>query len=234
MTGPLPSIMPFWGGGEAVNFEPSQRLTRSSLTGVVDGNSFTFSCHIRSEGADDAMLGQATGSGFGQSIIKVSSDDIFGFFSRVSNGIGDYDFLATGGLFTAAQFRHLLISASGTTLHLYVDGVDRKGVTNLHSASLDYTWPQNVVGAQNDTGSSGFEGCLQEYWFDFNTFFDFSIASERAKFDLGTLGSTGQNPTGSTPDMYFEGDQAAFPTNKGTAGAFTLVGGPLTACSIDL
>lgn len=59
-------------------------------------------------------------------------------------------------------------------------------------------------------------------------FLDIDDAAVRAKFIAAgkpvSLGSTGQLPSGRTPEICFSGDASGFVTNRGTGGAFTLVG----------
>jgi SPP1 family predicted phage head-tail adaptor len=61
---------------------------------------------------------------------------------------------------------------------------------------------------------------------------DLSVEANRRKFigaDLKpvSLGVNGELPTGNAPAVFFSGDKDAFPINRGTMGAFELVG-PLT------
>ncbi len=71
-----------------------------------------------------------------------------------------------------------------------------------------------------------------DFWLAPGVFIDFSNPVNRALFHevamVGVtpvyLGENGELPTGLPPAVYFSGGKTQFPTNRGTAGAFDLVG----------
>jgi hypothetical protein len=70
---------------------------------------------------------------------------------------------------------------------------------------------------------------MADVWLGAGQSLDLSIVANRRKFitfdrkpvDLGRQGKT---PTGMRPTIFFSGDVDQFPDNRGTGGAFTLVG----------
>lgn len=70
---------------------------------------------------------------------------------------------------------------------------------------------------------------MADVWIAPGVSLDLSVDANRRKFISAAgkpvdLGANGELPTGSPPTIFFSGDKDAFPVNKGTGGAFTLVG----------
>lgn len=85
------------------------------------------------------------------------------------------------------------------------------------------------VGAWGTASPNKYVGDMANFWFAPGQFVDFSNQANRRKFiDAGgkpvNLGADGSTPTGTAPAIFFSGDAAAFATNAGTGGAFTLTG----------
>lgn len=81
---------------------------------------------------------------------------------------------------------------------------------------------------------------LAEFWYAPGQFIDFTIAANCEKFFTPgnpplaiSLGSNGQNPTGTAPAVYLRGNAANFVNNLGTGGALTLSGAGISDASTN-
>ena len=202
----------------------------SALSGVVDGTKFLFSFHIK--GATDLqyVMGMAESPGVIEFGIQASTK-IDGFMLRPTEGLASFTFSSTGDELSDDLWHHVLISRDGATLQLYVDDTDHTGNTTTHGDDLQYVFPDMAINAGRANGGARI-GCLQEFWGDFGVSLDLSVAANRRKFDYGTLGDDGEDPTGSTPALFFKGGPSDFPTNLGNGGAFTL-NGEIGLCSLN-
>ena len=179
-----------WGGGvPSPYFGGSNWLHRAALDGVADGSSATISFHVHFPGNGDGVIGLARSDNFGLSQISFTGPghDLFLFWSRAGVDDGAYEIRSTGINFTEEVWHHVLLSFSGATAHLYIDGINRLGVTALHADTLNFTSDQFVVGALAANGRGGLDGCMQDLHIEFNKFVDFSDAANRALYDRGTL-----------------------------------------------
>jgi hypothetical protein len=133
-------------------------------------------------------------------------------------------------------FNHYLVSRSGTTLYVYVNDTaltfDAPTNTNQTFPTLDSLSLMATTATVSEV-----DGEVADVWFESGQYFDLSIEANRRKFiDAGgfpvDLGSTGQNPTGSTPDIFIGGPHVAsdwnLGTNLGTAGNLTHSGSNFT------
>jgi len=136
----------------------------------------------------------------------------------------------SGGILRDGEWHHVLISvdlSDPTKRHLYVDGVDDlSNVNNYVDDIMDLT-PQNLdyyIG-RNESGGRDIKGSLYKLWFDTGTYIDFSNPTNRALFDIDAdLGTNGEIPTGSAPDIFLTNDAPTWNVNSGTGGNFTLTG----------
>jgi hypothetical protein len=94
--------------------------------------------------------------------------------------------------------------------------------------SVDFPFiPHTVDGTKNSLDVADFYSAPGQ-------FLDLSIEANRHKFISASgkpvdLGSDCSNPTGTGPAICFSGDSTGFATNKGTGGAFTLIGALMDA-----
>ena len=118
-----------------------------------------------------------------------------------------------------------MASSNGSTGHAYLDGVAGT-ITTVAAGNIDWTLANIGVGADH-TGTSKHNGDLADVWLD-DTYLDLSQASNRGKFRAGggpiNLGTDGSLPTGASPIIFLSGSTAAWHTNKGTGGGFTMTG----------
>ncbi len=119
--------------------------------------------------------------------------------------------------------------------HLYIDNVSDLATVNIYTNDTielsggagpeAYIANREILGVPN----LRFNGDMAQFWFDSGTYIDLSIAANRAKFITSLnrpvdLGTTGNFPTGSTPDVFLNGALPGWITNKGTGGGFTEFG----------
>ena len=219
----LPFPVCHWGGSQSPYFGGTNWLHRAALAGVVDGTSATISFHVHFPTNNDAILGLADGSNFGLAAVNLTAGKLFCFFTRASGGLGDYTIESTGVTLIEQVWHHVLLSFSGATAHLYIDGIDRLGATALHTDPLDFTADQFVVGAGAADGLASLDGCLQDVFVEFNKFTDFSDPDNRALYEPGVLSAGGG-------DVFLSGAPSAFETNQGSGGAFSRAGPAFTNC----
>ena len=209
---------PYFGG--------SNWLHRAALSGGSNGGSATIAFHCHFPG-NDTVIGLANGANFGLCAVEILAGNLRCFFSRAGVDDGAYKISSAGQTFIEEVWHHVLLSFSGTTARLYVDGVDRLGATALHGDALNFTPAQFVVGAGAANGLGSLDGCLQDVYAEFNTFTDFSDPANRALFDRGALEA-------GTADVFLSGDPTGFETNQGSGGAFTRAGPALGRCDTKI
>ena len=243
----VPGIMAHRASGptyaaEAVTFDgTNDYLTKTTgVTGMTDNKTFTFSSWFfvnSSSNSNDGFISGNTPGAQGAAAFNIhrqdSSDKIVlkaGVHSTTEGTHAIKEQVVSNTVITKNTWHHLLISmdAATGTFHLYLDDVDDSAAPTVNNLTVDWT-VDNYSAAGTYSGfapiGSFFYGDLADEWFD-TTYMDFSVTANRRKFisatkkpvDLGTDGST---PTGSSPDIFFTGDEAAFVTNQGTMGAFT-------------
>ena len=220
----LPFPVCHWGGAPSPYFGGTNWLHRAALAGVVDGTSATISFHVHFPSNNDAILGLAKASDFGLGVVGLTAGKLFCFFSRAASDDGAYTIESTGVTLVEQVWHHVLLSFSGTTAHLYIDGIDRLGATALHTDALNFTAAQFVVGAAAADGTASLDGCLQDVFVEFNRFTDFSDPANRALYERGVLSA-------GSADVFLSGAPSAFETNQGSGGAFSRAGPAFTNCA---
>ncbi len=136
-------------------------------------------------------------------------------------------------------WRHFVTSynLATSTIHLYIDGVDRKGAvaTNIND-TIDYVpsigGHQAKISGAPPEGGADWHGGLAEIFFN-DTYIDLSSSTNREKFRTAAgkpedLGDDGSTPLGVQPVIYCsvrDGEAATdFATNRGTGQNFTATG----------
>jgi Uncharacterized conserved protein len=131
------------------------------------------------------------------------------------------------------NWHHVMYSfdlANSSNRSIYLDGVAETPTWGTYSnAVIDFTRTGYSVGAFTN-GASKFNGDIADFWLDEGTYMDLSAAANRALFRDANgypvdLGSTGNRPTGSVPDVFFSGASVStFNTNQASGAAWTLNG----------
>ncbi|RVU03940.1 hypothetical protein EOE18_13880 [Novosphingobium umbonatum] len=128
--------------------------------------------------------------------------------------------------FAVNTWYHIMAAWTATGLSIYVNG---SLVGTLAYTSLDMggaTITRLGLGAAT-TGLTPLPCEIGHYYLNVSATLDLSVQANREKFILAgapvNLGATGQLPTGTTPEWYYDGAGAAW-ANKGSATGGTLTG----------
>lgn len=131
--------------------------------------------------------------------------------------------------YAAGKWTHVLMSvdlAVANSARLYIDDcTDFSDYVTETNDSMDFTFTGLTFGS-GASGAAKFKGQLAEFWWQNGTYYDLDTESNRRKYISengrpANLDSDGSAPTGTSPRVYFSGNDGDFPTNKGTGGAFT-------------
>lgn len=232
----------------AVNFDGSTDLSESSPSTISNSPTFSFSCWLKANSSMDS-----TGT-YGIFRLQTSSStEVIDIFKTTTSGglhritVRMTDTLGFVESFSSDSFTNVLQSSDGwinllvcgdisdgSNCFMYINNTEI-GLTKstLSSSNIDFSSLDNIIVGKRI--SSYYHGDVSELWFDPSTYIDFSVESNRRKFitSIGNpvnVGSSGQNPTGSSPYIFLSGDTATWHTNKGTGGGFT-ENGTLTTAS---
>lgn len=222
-------------------------MTRGAgLTGAVDGKQGIFSAWVRLDGGDGTALTlfesvTLLGGNTPRLTVDRLSLNLFRVQARNSANTVILNLLTNNTYIASATWLHVLASwdlATAGARHLYINDVSDINVTIFTNDTIDYTVGDWGCGAVPN-GTSKFNGCIAEVYFNDAAYLDLSVTANRRLFidaagkpvNLGTDGST---PTGSAPIVYFHLDVgeavANFATNRGTGGNVTITG-TLDTCS---
>lgn len=208
--------------------------TGSGLTGAADGKVGTVSFWFKF--ASDHLASIITG-GPNTSIFNANVDIGFSTAGRpvisLYSGGGStvrVQMLAAGDYHDGA-WHHLLASwdANTGTRQMYIDDVSDVATSSGSNNNIDYTNVNWRMGSLFDGSRDLAPDDLAEFWFDFTTHLDLSVAANRRKFIRADgkpafLGTNGEKPTGSSPILYINGPASGYGTNLGTGGNFSTSG----------
>ena len=206
-------------------------LSVNSLTGVSDGNSFSFSFFINPDGSNSSYLFNITQGGANRLVIRIwNNQNRFVLDGYNSSGtlILSSD-LATEQI-TSGTNHHVCgcIDLSNTSKRfVYLNGVAMTGFSwpTYTNDNIDFTGDSYRIG---NFSTTYFDGKLSDFYFT-TSYIDFSLESNRLKFRdaFGNpVNLTQQIENGSIPNppIYMRFDPSAFGTNTGTGGNFTVNG----------
>lgn len=240
------------GGGDlfAANwgvFDGASALSIASLA-ATDNSAFAFSFFVNVPDVDAVSGATGPVMAVDPSGVYASGLDINYLVGKVNafvgNTTGDYLYLETdnGGI-NFENTVHIIGSAktdigAGNELVVYANGVLLNGVPFGSNTTFNVTTNglPMFVGSSADVGT-WLEGNLAEVWIaPGQSLLDGSNlipAATIAKFrdavtgDPVNLGANGETPTGVAPAIYFSNnnqDVTDFTVNRGTGGAFTIIG----------
>lgn len=209
----------------------------AGLTGAADGKTVTFSGWIRKHadvGSGGHVISGTTtlnGSTYRFAVV-LSADDCITFFGYNSAGAVILD-ARSNNIIPVGPWVHVLASFdlnSGSGCQIYVNDVSDvfTPVATFSNQAVDFTVADWGVAAL-PSGLGKLDVSLADLWLAPGVFLDLSVTANRRKFidaDLNpvSLGATGNTPTGTAPLVFLSGDLAAWHTNKGTGGGFTMTG----------
>lgn len=194
----------------------------SDLTDNIDSTDVTVSCwfKIPSIAGLQYILDSGADPGKGFRIREgVVVDGEIAIRGRDTSDVIVLD-IRTSSTYDDDEWHNLLFSSNGTTAHLYIDNVSDISTSTLTNTAIDFTQTLHRVGIRGDDAQP-LLGSLADLWVDYGTYIDFSSSGNRAAFYKADLGANGENPTGTSPIMFFSGDASTWHTNKGTGGGFT-------------
>lgn len=254
------SLLPFFipGVTNAINTYSANAVTTSdtdfientSISGLSVSKQFTFSAWFNDP--DENTLLTATNYLFKLATLEnvllstlriyiTSGGQVTMFITdeNTSTNIGRFNF---GGYTPSNGWVNLLISLDLSDTgkrHVYFNDSIPSGLTWVTYTNTNIDWDTitySAVSHNTDSQPRSLNGDIADVWFNPGTYIDFSIESNRRKFIKSDgkpvgLGSNGQNPTGSSPLLFFSGDTTSWHTNKGTGGGFTENGTLTTASS---
>ncbi|KKM23784.1 hypothetical protein LCGC14_1611660 [marine sediment metagenome] len=242
-TGPV-TITP-----DAADFDGSDdRLFRSgALSTITDGKQGLISVWFKlgAENASGRMIhiSDVTEGSFAKVDVNLSGSGKFAVVGRPTGASASpiLNMSSIGTSTTADVWVHAMASwdlGAGPIAQMYINNVEDRAVSiTATDNTIDYSFGDTAIGARSWTAGAFWNGCLGELYFT-NEFLDLDTASNREKFISGGLpvdltggGDAGALPTSTAPILYFSGDSAAFPTNLGTGGSFSVEGGGLATCA---
>ncbi len=213
---------------ETILFESDDCMERGAdLTGIALGKQGILSSWIRLD-SPFATVGYIFASVLsGQKVLlRRTTDDELVIVTRNAAGTNILTIQTASKFLNPVWFHYVsswsLGSGRGDT---FVDGVqDENPGKIITDDTIQYPADDWVIGAQNLAGAQPFIGALADFYFT-TEFLDLTVVANLRKFidENGNpvfLGSSGERPTGSSPDIYLRGDQTDQGLNSGTGGDF--------------
>lgn len=223
---------------QGIDFDGTDRLARgAALTGVADGQLMSMSFWAKiapGTGVNQQALRMVSAVGGATQRIRidkpVATENLRIFIRNAANA--DLLSIETTAALCTGVWRHALFSvnlaATAASKMVYLDDVlatltvttQVNGTGNFSAPDTGIAGPPDGVGAQNIIG----ELADMMVWFD--QAIDFSVEANRRKF---IFAGNPVNPqvaisTFGPPAIALYGPVAAWQTNKGSGGGFTLIG----------
>lgn len=209
----------------AVYFDNTHIYKTTTLTGIANGKSGTFSCWINldqiPENSNILTISNTFSIKVSNNIIISAKDTSFANNLNLVSNIS--------GQISKDNWIHILASwnLSNAQSHIYITNVSSKNTATISNSNIRYN-------AANVEISRNTKLCISDVWFD-TVYVDLSNVSNRHKFitanlSPASLGATGNVPTGTSPVLYLKGDSTTFVINNGTGGNFT-ANGTLANCN---
>jgi hypothetical protein len=227
---------------QGINFDfvaPTAIKRAGALTGIVDSKVGTLSVWFNPKGhlttgqiIIDSNYGSATPVSLGIDASRINLSCANAANTPILQ-------LWTANPHLTAGWKHILASwdLSVPTAKIYITDVDDTTTPTLTNDLIPYATATAQQWWNTDPGAP-MDMDLADLWLDTNTFIDLTVTANRRKFISAAqapvnLGVAGATPTGSSPMIFFTGNNgaAAWATNLGTGGAFALDRGALTLAS---
>ncbi len=218
----------------AVHFDGSASLRSSSL-GSTNNQFLLYSYWIKINPANFTLVWVIDPQG------GYSGNDQFNgsggnskYNSILNEGISNF-IAASAAAISSSNWMHILFACQTDTVvppqlaKLYINDVDVTDVITPLTTLFTILTNGLPFFVGDDTFTDVLLGDLSEFYFAPGQFLDLTVTANRRKFISASgkpvdLGSSGALPTGTAPAIFFSGNAAAFSTNQGTGGAFTLTG----------
>lgn len=223
----------------------------NTVLGVGDTQQISLSCWFVPIDTSGTLISMYDGATFFMDVGFDTSDRITYTFRNSGGTTILAGTSTTDGSFLSSTWNHVLLSvnmqaATGAdAIRIFQNNVDvtQAPTTFVASGSIG----SGTSGATlylGDDGVNSTDFWWSQWWMDFDTFLDFSVAATRALFVATavqpvSLGSSGDTPTGTAPVVYqdfptFLGNspiEYPFLVNRGTGGDFTQSGTHITPTS---
>lgn len=229
----------------------------STSNPVLNGYVFTFSCWFKMLASEDTdgLLFAGDDSTGNPLFVWVNTSGYINVKAVMSSGGSAINSIATAPDLRDGRWHHLLFSVdTRDTMYTYIDDVDRSDATpNLvgtapirHEVTTGWS-----IGAYHNSGDFPITGRVSDVYVNFDEYIDISVEANRRKFITAEktpvyLGSTGQNPTGSQPFIYYtpgmdsagtskieNKGSATLEVNEGSIGDGTIIKGPFGNAGYD-
>jgi hypothetical protein len=215
------------------------QLTRSSITGLTDGKTFTASYTFKQDTSaiqNNTMISFYKGANFWNGFLQIQVDNTGGSHVKLKGYNSSGTQILYGGT-QGADYGDVVFSAQvsidlsdSNKRHIFINGVDvtLSGWSDYTNDNLAYLSADEInVGAFRANGRA--KGDIGEFYFD-NTYTDLSTDNpfwdadaNRPKPVRQVISETGTTPLIALP---IRGDDAG--NNLGTGGDFTVNSGPYT------
>lgn len=215
----------------------NDQLSRGAdLSSNADGKTGTLSVWVK-RGAAGTTQDIMCNSGL-RFEVWFDSDNKIRINGYNTGGSSIMDMRSVNAYSSTTTWYHILADwdLAANAKNLYVNDVSDLTSPTFTNDTLDYTRADWFIGA-NDASAQRLNGCLSEVYLHVGTRLDFSVSSNRRKFDDGgsplkpvDLGSNGSTPTGSQPILYLKNAFGTFQNNAGSGGNFSVTGS-LTDCT---
>ncbi len=231
-----------------VNFDGTNDYMTQSVTLGADGKSFTGSFWVRRTGGTGSQQtfyrfnSTATYSAANlRFLIEFNAADRIHIQGRSSVPADVLDGISTTQI-TDSNWHHVAFSVDlllsdgdcDPAILIYIDGSREtlSGTPVCSNTNIDFNvaTDSSSFGSGSDAAISGnkLNADVMDFWFDRGTYIDLTNASNLALFISSgrpvSLGSTGNLPTGSQPELFFSGTDTTWHTNDGSVTGFALTG----------
>ena len=207
----------------------------SALTGAALGKQGLVSVWFKLNGGDAARQSIFGISNVSTSVSRIGvqreTTNLLRIFGFNTAGTQRLNMASTASYVSGGGWKHLLAAWDLATpvARLFVSDADDEAAGSTETDdTLDYTNTNVSVGGSVN-GSEKITMDLADLYVNLAATLDPSVEANRRKFISASLkpvdlGQDGSTPTGSQPLVFFSGDAAAWATNKGSGGAFTVNG----------
>ena len=196
---------------------------------------FTLSLWFKKEVEDGRSIFESHNT----DLLSIGADESIQFMARGQINDPALRFTLPAGTVAVGTWHHLLISADlnganpANILVYFDDAPVSPNILTLNDdlLTLEAGAPPGLNIGEDVSGE--WIGGMSEFWWD-DVFMDLTLEPQRRKFVDGSggpvfLGTNGQLPTGSSPDVFLSGDVNTWHLNKGTGGGFSETDGALEA-----
>lgn len=207
------------------------RRTSNFTGGATSGKTGIMSGWFNLKGGDGSLqIAWGQDAGYGQ-FERTTGNKWRLFLYDVAGSAISLNITSNNTYTTASGWHHVLIAwnvASGIAQMYINDASDVTGSPTALNNTLEYSRLDLSWGA-NKVGGSKLNADVADFYFNTDTTLDISVTANRRKFITAGLkpvylGTTGQLPTGATPQIYLTNPFSSWQTNAAGNGNYTVTG----------